>query len=93
MDSCQRVLLFSGRKIVAYGIPVVESCWLRYGTLRQFSRKQAMFYCASTDPADWCPKDSPKNKGVSPYIPLQAGYRGNKIKKQGLTHIWLYAIL
>jgi hypothetical protein len=36
---------------------------------------------------------SPENKGVSPYIPLQAGYRGNKIKKQGLTHIWFHAIL
>jgi hypothetical protein len=33
---------------------------------------------------------SPKNKGVSPYIPLQAGYRS---KKQGLVHIWLYLIL
>jgi hypothetical protein len=28
---------------------------------------------------------SSENKGVSPYIPLQAGYRGGK--KQGLTHI------
>jgi hypothetical protein len=33
---------------------------------------------------------SPKNKGVSPYIPLQAGYRS---KKQGLTHIWLHTTL
>jgi hypothetical protein len=31
---------------------------------------------------------SPKNKGLSPYILLQADYRCNKIKKQGLTHIW-----
>jgi hypothetical protein len=30
---------------------------------------------------------SSENKGVSPYIPLQAGYRS---KKQGLTHIWLH---
>jgi hypothetical protein len=30
---------------------------------------------------------SPKNKGVSSYIPLQAGYRS---KKQSLTHIWLH---
>jgi hypothetical protein len=30
---------------------------------------------------------SPKNKGVSPYIPLQAGYRS---KKQSSTHIWLH---
>jgi hypothetical protein len=36
---------------------------------------------------------SPKNKGVSPYVSLQAGYRGNKIKKQGLTHMWLRAPL
>jgi hypothetical protein len=27
---------------------------------------------------------SPEDKGVSPYIPLQAGYRS---KSQGLTHI------
>jgi hypothetical protein len=33
---------------------------------------------------------SPKNKGVLPYIPLQAGYRG---KRQGLTHMWLYVTL
>jgi hypothetical protein len=33
---------------------------------------------------------SSKNKGALPSIPLQAGYRS---KKQGLTHIWLYASL
>jgi hypothetical protein len=33
---------------------------------------------------------SSENKGVSPYIPWQAGYRS---KKQGLIHIWLYTIL
>jgi hypothetical protein len=27
-----------------------------------------------------CPKLSPENKGVLPYVPLQASYRGNKIK-------------
>jgi hypothetical protein len=30
---------------------------------------------------------SPENKVVSPYIPLQAGYKN---KKQSSTHIWLY---
>jgi hypothetical protein len=30
---------------------------------------------------------SPKNKGVSPCIPLQAGYRS---KKQSPTHLWLH---
>jgi hypothetical protein len=35
---------------------------------------------------------SPENKGVSLYVHLQAGYRGNKTKQQGLTHIWLYAV-
>jgi hypothetical protein len=49
-----------------------------------------MFYCASTDSANSCPKTEPRNKGVSPYIPLQAGYRS---KKQDLIHIWLYLIL
>jgi hypothetical protein len=33
---------------------------------------------------------SPENKGVSPYTPLQAGYRS---KRQGLIHIWLYSLL
>jgi hypothetical protein len=31
----------------------------------------------------------PKNKGVSPYVPLQEGYRS---RKQGLIHICLYLI-
>jgi hypothetical protein len=26
-------------------------------------------------------RPSPKNRGLSPYLPLQAGFRGNKIKK------------
>jgi hypothetical protein len=43
-------------------------------------------YFASTDPADSCPKAEPENKGVSPYVLLQAGYRS---KKQSTTHIWL----
>jgi hypothetical protein len=30
---------------------------------------------------------SPKNKGVSPYTPLQAGYRS---KKQSSAHLWLH---
>jgi hypothetical protein len=33
---------------------------------------------------------TPKNKEVSPYISLQAGYRS---KRQGLTHIWLHVTL
>jgi hypothetical protein len=33
---------------------------------------------------------SPENKGVSPYITLQASYRS---KKQGLTLTWLHATL
>jgi hypothetical protein len=33
---------------------------------------------------------SPKNKEMSPYIPLQAGYRS---KKQSSTYIWLHVIL
>jgi hypothetical protein len=30
---------------------------------------------------DPCPNLSPENKGVSPSIPLEAGYRGKKKKK------------
>jgi hypothetical protein len=33
---------------------------------------------------------TPENKGVSPYIPLQAGYRS---RKQGLTPLWLHVTL
>jgi hypothetical protein len=33
---------------------------------------------------------SPENKEVSPYIPLQAGYRS---RKQSSTHIWLHVTL
>uniref|UniRef100_A0A8C0XIX4 RAVE complex protein Rav1 C-terminal domain-containing protein n=1 Tax=Castor canadensis TaxID=51338 RepID=A0A8C0XIX4_CASCN len=51
---------------------------LRYGTMRQFSRKQCFIVLAQTQ---WThvQRLSPENKGVSPYVPLQAGYRGNKI--------------
>jgi hypothetical protein len=44
-------------------------------------------YCASTDPVDLCPKLNPKNKEVSTYVPLQAGYRS---KRQSSTHLWLH---
>jgi hypothetical protein len=51
---------------------------------------------------------SPENKGLSPYVPLQARYRGNKIEKQGfyasasallplvlhdLLHVWILLVL
>jgi hypothetical protein len=47
---------------------------LRYGTLRQFSRKQHFIVLAQTQQTH-VQRLSPKNKGVSPYIPLQASYR------------------
>jgi C-terminal processing protease CtpA/Prc len=60
---------------------------LRYGTLRQFSWKQCFIVLAQTQ---WTQvqRQSLENKGVSPDIPLQVGYRS---KKQGLTHMWLHA--
>jgi hypothetical protein len=59
---------------------------LRYGTLWQFSRKQHFIVPTQTQ---WTciQRLSPKNKEVSPYIPLQAGYRS---KEQSSTHIWLH---
>jgi hypothetical protein len=45
------------------------------------------FYYAGTDSEDLCPRLSPENKEVSPYIPLQAGYRS---KRQSSIHIWLH---
>jgi hypothetical protein len=59
---------------------------LRYGTLRSFSRKQCFIVPAQTQ---WTrvQRLSPENKGISPYIPLQAGYRS---KKQSSTHLWLH---
>jgi hypothetical protein len=38
----------------------------------------------------WVQWLSLENKGISPYIFLQADYRS---KKQDLTHIWLHAML
>jgi hypothetical protein len=64
-------------------------CYLRYGTLEAISRKQHFFVPAQTQRTH-VQRLSPENKGVSPYIPLQAGYRS---KKQDLIHIWLCLIL
>jgi hypothetical protein len=50
---------------------------LRYETLRQFSRKQHFILLAQIQQTR-VQRLSPKNKGVSPYIPLQAGYRSKK---------------
>jgi hypothetical protein len=42
-----------------------------------------------------CLKAEPQEQRGDTLCTLQAGYRGNKIKKQkqGLTHIWLHATL
>jgi hypothetical protein len=62
---------------------------LRYRIVRQFSRKQHFIVPAQTQRThvQWL---SPKNKGISPYTPLQADYRS---KKQSITHIWLHETL
>jgi hypothetical protein len=59
---------------------------LRWGTLRQFSRKQCFIVLAQTQ---WThvQRLSPENKGVPPSIPLQVDYRN---KKQSSSHIWLH---
>jgi hypothetical protein len=67
-------------------------CWnlkLRYGTLRQFIRKQCFIVPAQTQ---WTrvQRLRPENKGVSPYISLPAGYRS---RMQSSTHIWLHVTL
>jgi hypothetical protein len=59
---------------------------LRYGSLRQFSRKQRFIVPAQTQQTH-VQRLSPENKGVSPCIPLQAAYRS---KKQSSTHLWLH---
>jgi hypothetical protein len=59
------------------------------GDMGPEARKQCFTVLAET----FVQRLSPKNKGFSPYLPLQTDYRGNRIKKQGLTHIWLYANL
>jgi hypothetical protein len=53
------------------------------------SRKQRFIVQAQTQRTH-VQRLSPENKGVSLYLPLQAGYRS---KKQGLIHVWLYLIL
>jgi hypothetical protein len=57
--------------------------------LEAINRKQSFIVPAQTQRTH-VQRLSPKNKEVSPYVPLQAGYRS---KKQGLIHIWLYLIL
>jgi hypothetical protein len=54
---------------------------LRYGTLRQFSRKQR-FTVLTQNQLTSVQRLSPKNKEVSPYIALQEGYKA--------THLWLH---
>jgi hypothetical protein len=76
-------------QVVEYPVQSLECCRnlkLRNGTLRQFSRKQHFIVLAQTQ---WTrvQRLSPENKGVSPYIPLQAGYRS---RKQSSTYIWLH---
>jgi hypothetical protein len=53
---------------------------------RQLSKKQCFIVLTQTQ---WTcvQKLIPRNKEVSPYIPLQAGYRS---KKQSSPHIWLH---
>jgi hypothetical protein len=64
------------------------SCKLTYNTLRQFNRKQCLSH---QHRFSWLMSKccAPRTKGVSPHIPLQAGYRR---EKQGLIHIWLYKL-
>jgi hypothetical protein len=59
---------------------------LSYGTLKQISRKQRFIVPAQTQPT-CVQRLSPENKGISPYVSLQAGYRS---KKQSSSHIWLH---
>jgi hypothetical protein len=63
-----------------------EMFWeTEHGTLKKFSRKQCFIVLTQTQ-WTWVQRLRPKNKEVSPYIPLQASFR---CKKQGLTHIWV----
>jgi hypothetical protein len=62
--------------------------WVCYGSLlaeigdpEAISRKQHFIVPALTQQTP-VQRLSPKNKGVSPYIPLQAGYRGIKLKNK-----------
>jgi hypothetical protein len=73
---------------LSQGPGVAGVCKLRYGTLETISRKQHFIVPAQTQ-WTYVQRLSPENKGVSPYVPLQAGYGS---KKQGLIHIWLYLI-
>jgi hypothetical protein len=59
---------------------------LRYGTLRQFTRKQQFIVLAQTQQT-CVQRLHPENTEVSPYIPLQARSRS---KKQSSIHIWLH---
>jgi hypothetical protein len=67
--------------ILAFWVRKLEQ---RHGILRRGNNTLLCWHRLSVQ------RLSPKNKGVSPYIPLQAGYRG---KRQGLTHMWLHVSL
>jgi hypothetical protein len=54
--------------------------------LRQFSKKHR-FIVPAQNQRTHVQRLSLENKGVSPYTPLQAGYRS---KKQSSIHIWLH---
>jgi hypothetical protein len=80
-------------------IGVRDCSWLpsgSYGKLEQrhrtprLLRKQYLLSCRQQLNGIHIQRLSPKNKGVSPYTPLQAGYRS---EKQGLTHVWLHVTL
>jgi hypothetical protein len=75
---------------------VNQAWWFCFGSLlaeirdtEAISRKQCFIVPTQTQRTGG-QRLSPENKGVSPYTPLQAGYRS---KKQGLVHIRLYLIL
>jgi hypothetical protein len=51
--------------------------------------QEAMFIVSAQTQQTRVQRLSPENKGVSPYVPLQAGYRS---KKQSSTHLWLHVI-
>jgi hypothetical protein len=53
---------------------IVGNYKLRYGTLGQLIRKKHFIVPAQTQQSHVY-RLSPENKGVSPYIPLQTGYR------------------
>jgi hypothetical protein len=87
--NCVNLLLDS----LFYSCVLAGSCYLRYGSLSQFSRKSSILLCHHRPSGLMSKGWAPRTKGSHLIHPCKQVTEAIKFKKQGLTHIWLHAIL